>query len=60
MYVKYRNIESTFDESYICTCLSGNYESEFAKRSEVDSIFIRSLSVMFKTRTGLQALYHVF
>ena len=57
--MKHRNIESVSDEAYICTGLSGNYESDFAKCSEVDSIFIRSLSNILRTRTCLQALYHV-
>jgi hypothetical protein len=51
--------DPTSDEAYICTRVSGNYESEFAKCSDVDSKFIRNLSAILITRTCLQALYHV-
>jgi hypothetical protein len=39
LWEKYRNIESTLYGAQLCTCLSGNYVSDYTKLSEVDSIF---------------------
>ena len=36
---KYRNIESTLYGVQFCTFLSGNYVSDYAKLSQVDSLF---------------------